>query len=232
MKVVHKAVAALVRDRGLGSELLVFRHPLAEVQLPKGTVEPGEAYAAAALRELHEDDAELRHLVSQRRAPRRRAGPLADGPRFPRRLLVEVVGAAAAPGGVAPRRRRGDGREAPGYRKRSPLIVGRDARQVRLPGEDAVFAPTPPLESLRMILSHATTRLPGERPKAWDPASPDRQMLFFIDISRAYFNAKVSDDEPVYVEFPPEMNMPKGSCALLRRHMYGTRRAADGWQSE
>ena len=55
MKVVHKAVAALVRDRGLGSELLVFRHPLAGVQLPKGTVEPGEAYAAAALRELHEE---------------------------------------------------------------------------------------------------------------------------------------------------------------------------------
>lgn len=48
MKVVHKAVAAVVRDRGLGSELLVFRHPLAGMQLPKGTVEPGEAYAAAA----------------------------------------------------------------------------------------------------------------------------------------------------------------------------------------
>mmetsp|Transcript_18517 Transcript_18517/g.55356 ORF Transcript_18517/g.55356 Transcript_18517/m.55356 type:complete len:333 (+) Transcript_18517:485-1483(+) len=79
------------------------------------------------LRELHEDDAELRHLVSQSRAPRRRAGPLADGPRFPRRLLVEVVGAAAAPGGVAPRHRRGDGREAPGYRKRSPLVVGGNA---------------------------------------------------------------------------------------------------------
>ena len=48
MKVVHKAVAAVVRDYGRGSELLVFRHPLAGVQLPKGTVEPEEAYAAAA----------------------------------------------------------------------------------------------------------------------------------------------------------------------------------------
>ena len=55
MKVVHKAVAAVVRDYGRGSELLVFRHPFAGVQLPKGTVEPKEAYAAAALRELHED---------------------------------------------------------------------------------------------------------------------------------------------------------------------------------
>lgn len=55
MKVVHKAVAAVVRDYGRGSELLVFRHPFAGVQLPKGTVEPKEAYAAAALRELHEE---------------------------------------------------------------------------------------------------------------------------------------------------------------------------------
>ena len=55
MKLVHKAVAAVVRDQGRGSELLVFRHPLAGVQLPKGTVEPKEAYAVAALRELHEE---------------------------------------------------------------------------------------------------------------------------------------------------------------------------------
>jgi len=55
MKVVHKAVAAVVRDQGRGSELLVFRHPLAGVQLLKGTVETEEAYAAAALRELHEE---------------------------------------------------------------------------------------------------------------------------------------------------------------------------------
>ena len=41
MKVVHKAVAAVDRDQGRESELLVFRHPLAGVQLPKGTVEPG-----------------------------------------------------------------------------------------------------------------------------------------------------------------------------------------------
>lgn len=40
MKVVHKAVAAVVRDYGKGSELLVFRCPLAGVQLPKGAVEP------------------------------------------------------------------------------------------------------------------------------------------------------------------------------------------------
>ena len=37
------------------------------------------------------------------------------------------------------------------------------AREIRLPGEDAIFAPTPPLESLRMVLSHAATQFPGEK---------------------------------------------------------------------
>jgi 8-oxo-dGTP pyrophosphatase MutT (NUDIX family) len=50
-----KAVAAVVRGTGSRRELLVFRHPIAGVQVPKGTVEPGEDLAAAALRELHEE---------------------------------------------------------------------------------------------------------------------------------------------------------------------------------
>ena len=53
-----------------------------------------------------------------------------------------------------------------------------------------------------------------------------------VDISRAYFNAKTSDDDPIYVDLPAEAEAPEGMCALLRRHMYGTRRAADGWQDE
>lgn len=55
MKAVEKAVAAVVRPVGADLELLLFRHPLAGVQLPKGTVEPGETCTAAALRELHEE---------------------------------------------------------------------------------------------------------------------------------------------------------------------------------
>ena len=53
-----------------------------------------------------------------------------------------------------------------------------------------------------------------------------------VDISRAYFNAKTSEDEPIYVELPVEAGAPPGTCALLKRHMYGTRRAAEGWQDE
>ena len=116
------------------------------------------------------------------------------------------------------------------------------AREIRAAGQDAIFAPTPPLESLRMVLSMATTKF---RPKegtgglghprkdpCWDPESEERTQVLLIDISRAYFNAKTNDDEPVYVQFPPEVEAPAGMCGLLRRHMYGTRRAAEGWQDE
>lgn len=53
--VVRKAVACVVRDVAGASELLVFDHPTAGTQIPKGTMEPGEDVAAAALRELAEE---------------------------------------------------------------------------------------------------------------------------------------------------------------------------------
>ena len=56
--------------------------------------------------------------------------------------------------------------------------------------------------------------------------------LLLIDISRAYFNAKTDDAHPTYVDLPSEAGAPIGCCALLRRHMYGTQRAAEGWQDE
>ena len=42
------------------------------------------------------------------------------------------------------------------------------AREIRMKGADAIFSPTPPLESLRMVLSHATTQFPNEKAKVWD----------------------------------------------------------------
>ena len=55
MKTVKKAVAAVVRQRNGHAELLVFTHPLAGVQIPKGTVERGETLEQATLRELQEE---------------------------------------------------------------------------------------------------------------------------------------------------------------------------------
>ena len=82
------------------------------------------------------------------------------------------------------------------------------AREIRLKGEEAIFAPTPSLESLRMVFSHATTQLPNETTKIWDGESPDRQMIYSMDISRAYFNTKFDEADPVYVELPPEVDAP------------------------
>ena len=52
--VPNKACPIVFRDRSL-SEILVFRHPHAGIQIVKGTIELGEHPAQAALRELCEE---------------------------------------------------------------------------------------------------------------------------------------------------------------------------------
>ena len=106
------------------------------------------------------------------------------------------------------------------------------AREIRTPGQEAIFAPTPPLEALRTVLCCAVTQFIGDRRKTWEPQSDEWMQVSLVDISRAYFNAHVDPAQPTYVEFPPEMGAPPGTCAKLPRHMYGTRKAAEGWQEE
>ena len=114
----------------------------------------------------------------------------------------------------------------PNYRSR---LVARQLKATDRSGQP-YFAPAPPLEALLAVLSLAKTRIGTQTPN-WDPSSPDRTQLSFVDVRRAYFNAKVDqDDEPVYVSLPPEDEDSENMCARLVRHMYGTRRAADGWQ--
>ena len=62
--------------------------------------------------------------------------------------------------------------------------------------------------------------------------SPRRTQISAVDISRAYFNAATDDDKPTYVMLPQANPEHKEKCGLLRKHMYGTRAAADGWQQE
>jgi 8-oxo-dGTP pyrophosphatase MutT (NUDIX family) len=50
-----KVTAFVTRGATPSRELLVFRHPLAGVQIPAGTVEAGESAATAALRETSEE---------------------------------------------------------------------------------------------------------------------------------------------------------------------------------
>ena len=83
--------------------------------------------------------------------------------------------------------------ENPNYRSR--LV----AREIRRYGEEPIFAPTPPLESLRTILSLAATDLPGKAKHVRDPASERRTQISFIDIKMAYLCAKTDPEDPSYV---------------------------------
>ena len=78
------------------------------------------------------------------------------------------------------------------------------ARQIRQAGEDAIFAPTPPLEALRSILSIATTDFPGKPQHVRDGKSERRTQISAVDISRAYFNAETDADKLTYVALPIE----------------------------
>jgi 8-oxo-dGTP pyrophosphatase MutT (NUDIX family) len=48
-----------------GSKLMAFRHPSAGIQFVKGTIEPGEGAAVAALRELSEESGIMDASVSE-----------------------------------------------------------------------------------------------------------------------------------------------------------------------
>ena len=69
-------------------------------------------------------------------------------------------------------------------------------------------------EALKMIASMA--------------AEDQRRQVILVDISRAYFNAKIS--RTIFVELPPEAGYGKGYVRKLDKCMYGTRDAAQGWE--
>ena len=97
------------------------------------------------------------------------------------------------------------------YRAR---LVG---KEIKLDKREDLFAATPPLESLRFLLSDAVT--------GWN-----RKRIMFIDVSRAYFYAKARRD--VCVEIPQE-DWEAGdewNCGKLNLSMYGTRDAAQNWE--
>ena len=117
---------------------------------------------------------------------------------------------------------------APNYRSR---LVARQIKAMDNSGQN-FFAPAPPIEALRTVLSLAMTKMGSHQPD-WSPSSPTRTQLSFIDVARAYFNAKIDPEaEPTFVDLPPEDADHESQCGELLRHMYGTRMAADGWQEE
>ncbi len=116
----------------------------------------------------------------------------------------------------------------PNYRSR---LVARQMKVMDQSGQ-SFFAPAPPLEALRTVLSLAMTAIGDHKPD-WDPNSGNRTQVSFVDVKRAYFNAVIDPrDKPTFVDLPAEDGDHLTMCAQLLRHMYGTRGAADGWQEE
>ena len=114
----------------------------------------------------------------------------------------------------------------PNYRSR---LVARQMKAHDNSGQ-SFFAPAPPLEAFRTVISPAMTAIDGHQPD-WDPESLDRTQISLIDVRRAYFNAVIDKrDKPTFVCLPHEHPDHVELCGQLLRHLYGTRKTADGWQ--
>ena len=95
-----------------------------------------------------------------------------------------------------------------------------------------VTSHAPPLEALRSLISLPATSMGTWVPNV-DPKSEKRTQISFIELKRPYFNAEVDQDGlHVFVNLPAEDPDSGRMRALLLRHTYGTRIAADGWQEE
>jgi len=104
----------------------------------------------------------------------------------------------------------------PEYRSR---IVAKD---FKLDKRLDLFAATPPLEALKMLISIMMSEGIG-----WCKNHDERMKMDFIDIRRAYFHAESTRD--VFIELPAEDN-EVGMCGKLLKSMYGTRDAAQNWE--
>ena len=91
-----------------------------------------------------------------------------------------------------------------------------------------LFAGTPPLEALRYLVHEAAT-IDGRVDK------PETEKVLMInDVARAFFEAKAS--RQVCIELPEEVKTESDKeldmVGLLQMSLYGTRDAANNWQSE
>ena len=103
--------------------------------------------------------------------------------------------------------------ERPNYRSRFV------AREINTYKRNDLFAATPPLEAMKLILSTAALGNKGE-------------VLMVNDVSRAFFHAKATRE--VYVQLPEEDSNSSGEklCGRLNFSMYGTRDTAMNCQAE
>ena len=91
-------------------------------------------------------------------------------------------------------------------------LVARQFKATDFSGK-SYFAPAPPLGSLRAVTSMALTTTGGHR-LICDPKSSQRIQISFVDVKRAYFNAKVGREASLcVVDLPPEEPDAGKMCA-------------------
>ena len=96
------------------------------------------------------------------------------------------------------------------------------AREINTQANPEMFAATPPIEALKLLIAIAST----------EGAHGRRRRLMVNDVSRAYFYAKAT--RKVYLEIFDEDREPgdENMAGELQYNMYGTRDAAQNWQEE
>jgi len=105
--------------------------------------------------------------------------------------------------------------EHPKYRSRYV------AKEYNTGEEDGLFASTPPLEALRLLLSDAATVEPGK----------DEKVVMINDVARAFFEAPAKRN--LCVELPEEERREGlDEVGLLQQSLYGTRDASANFQEE
>ena len=73
--------------------------------------------------------------------------------------------------------------------------------------------------------------MPGKLIHVRDQESDSRTELSAIDVCRAHANVLTDNSGQTFVMLPPEHpGHQQDMCGLLKKHMYWTRAAADGWQ--
>ena len=94
------------------------------------------------------------------------------------------------------------------------------AKEYKTHARPDLYASTPPLEALKIVLSEIAT---GKR---------GRKVVALIDVRRAYFHAPAR--RRVFVELLPEDVQPgdEHMCGLLRYSLYGTRDSAQNCEEE
>jgi len=101
------------------------------------------------------------------------------------------------------------------------------ARDFKLKNDELsldVFAATPPLDAVRLVLRMAMVDGIFENIER-----RGKVKLMFIDVKKAHLNGVVDDDQYVYVQLPEEAG---GGVARLRRWLYGTRPAGAAWEED